>query len=100
MKWKIQLVLSMLILLSLASVNMFTKAEITPNTGKLLQQPVSFTNPLAFIGEDGNVYMTDESGNSAPQAVTGDSVGGPKSEFPFLERKNGYGYLRWSSTAN
>lgn len=94
MKWKTRFALSVLMLLSLAGVNMFTKA------GNLLQQPISITNPLAFIGEDGNVYMTDESGNATPQPVTGDSIGGAKGEFPFFERKNGYGYLRWSPVSN
>src|SRR5204863_3926080 len=51
---------------------------------------------LAYIGLDGNVYLTD--GTSAKgQAVTGSATGGPVDKPPFNERSLSFRGLTWSS---
>jgi hypothetical protein len=59
------------------------------------QQPVTLNNPLAYVGQDGNVYMTDES-SGAGQPVTGDAGGGSTSTAPFHSTKLIYGQFAWS----
>ncbi len=61
-----------------------------------LQQSVSFKNPLVYVGQDGNVYMTDEqSGAGVP--ITGDSTGGPQDTPPFFSHSLAYGQFAWSA---
>lgn len=61
----------------------------------VLQQSVSFKNPLLYIGQNGNAYLTDDSAG-AGQPFTGDSSGGVKLEYPFFERTFAYGQFAWS----
>jgi hypothetical protein len=63
------------------------------------QQPVTFNNPLVYVGQDGNVYMTDES-SGAGQPITGDAGGGPSYSSPFYAAKLMYGQFAWSPAGN
>jgi Tol biopolymer transport system component len=60
------------------------------------QDPITFKNPLAYVGEDGNVYITDEF-SGAGKAITGDAGGAPNNQFPFIPQKLNYIGLTWSS---
>src|SRR5258708_19435487 len=72
-----------------ASASLLTQGN-HPSNYSSLQQPVSFKNPLVYIGKDGNVYMTDEASGEG-QAVTGDSTGGPQNTSPFFTHTLPYG---------
>src|SRR5215471_4229958 len=78
-----------------ASASLLTQGN-HPSDRSSLQQPVSFKNPLVYIGKDGNVYMTDEASGEG-QPVTGDSTGGPQNTPPFVSHSLNYGQFAWST---
>ncbi len=57
--------------------------------------PVTYTHPVAYVGIDGNVYVTGTPGQGGTP-ITGDARGGSLPTFPFYENKHIYGLLRWS----
>jgi Tol biopolymer transport system component len=56
--------------------------------------PVTYSDPLAYIGRDGNVYVTGDGVTSS--RLTSDSRGGAIREFPFSRTSRNYRSLRWS----
>jgi hypothetical protein len=67
--------------------------------GLRAQGQSALTNPLAYIGRDGNVYVAGEPWN-AGQSITGDAAGVPKDTSPFFSKTLDYRHLTWSPTGN
>ncbi len=69
-----------------------TAVSITPIAPTVVigGQPVTYQNPIAYIGAGGNVYITAP-GKGAGTAITGDSVSTGNGDF-----SHRYGQFRWS----
>jgi len=55
----------------------------------------AYTNPIAFIGSDGNVYLTAASGGTITP-ITNDANGPTTTIYPFYTRLKVYENLHWS----
>lgn len=64
----------------------------------LSSQPTNYQEPIAFVGYDGNVYISDIANLSDHKAtaLTGDAQGKPTAQFPFYQKQRYYGHFRWS----
>jgi len=60
--------------------------------------PTTYNNPLAFVGLDGNVYVTDYVGRVITSAspLTGDATGEPINFYPYFTARHTYMNLVWS----
>lgn len=57
--------------------------------------PAVITNPIAYVGADGNVIVADPITRSSIP-LTSDAKGKPSSYYPYYEQLHIYGLLRWS----
>ncbi len=72
-----------------------TPTQPAAPTGAAAGQPVTYQNPLAYIGPNGNVYVTDSNLSGAGTPLTGDStLETANTAYPTPSR--GYGLFRWS----
>lgn len=60
-------------------------------------QPTTFQPPvIAYLGFDGNVYVTSLGINPGPVPITGDAQGGISTQSVYYEARRLYNSLRWS----
>ncbi|MHB8627197.1 MAG: SH3 domain-containing protein [Aggregatilineales bacterium] len=70
---------------------------ITPNVPSAPGAPATYTNPIAYVGPDGNVYVT-QLGGGAGTPITNDAKGpATLNYYPFYQPLHFYSNLRWSS---
>src|SRR4051812_46036799 len=101
-KLKRFLVVMGVLLLTVGSALIGTQSQIVTASqpgAPSSQTPIAFKNPLAYVGEDGNVYITDDNSGRG-QPVTGDSTGGPTAAYPFSNKTLAYGQFAWSPTGD
>ncbi len=55
----------------------------------------TYSSPIAYVGVDGNVYVTQLGGGTGT-ALTNDASGGPTNYYPYHEPLRNYANLRWS----
>ncbi len=73
-----------------------TPSTATPIPAQPAGQPVTYTNPMAYIGNDGNVYVTQSNGTPGTTAITNNAKGTAMSSYPFYQTVHRYQSLRWS----
>src|SRR5260370_19658252 len=82
------------LLLALAMPVMMLLAQAAPIVAHASTQSVTYQNPIAYVGLDGNVYITGLDGTSS-SALTGDGYVAPQ-EHHYASSYYRYGGLQWS----
>jgi Tol biopolymer transport system component len=70
-----------------------TAGPAVPGTG--IGQTVTYQKPLAYVGADGNVFLTTI-GQGAGTPITADSTASTSEFTPFFNTSRTYGQFRWS----
>jgi len=70
-----------------------TAGPTAPGTG--IGQVVTYQKPLAYVGADGNVFLTTI-GQGAGTPITADSTASTSEFTPFFNTSRTYGQFRWS----
>ena len=71
-------------------------STLPPTVAAPVVQSRTYSNPLAYSGADGNIYVMQANGAQGSMAITANAKGPAAPYYPFFQIMHRYRYLRWS----